>query len=1040
MKEKNIFKKVSAVFVCILFSCNNVFALNAATDLLDHTSGVNPTTSGNITNITTTHNIDVYHWSSYNLAPNEIANYIFNANGQTALNYLSPGANASAIYGAIMSSGAKGNILLFNPNGIMMGAGASVSGANTFFASTNKFDGIVNGKVTFSEAEKNNPLTIGNISFNNVNNVHFVAPNVIVNADNLTTSNSISIRAIGGGEYDVDANLFSNEVSVKNPIANTNMLDVNANIESNKVTLEAKADADTVATALVSGEIHANKAVTGENGEVYIIASNDATSTNSGASVLQNSTITGDSAKVTVTAGTLIQNSDIDVSGSSGGSVNITASKDYAQNANILAKGTDSEGGTVDMNAKNITTASSATTDVSGKTQGGTIDIEGDSQIVSSGTYNASSSSGNGGKIVISAPTTKLFGASIDASGYNSGGKVYIGGPGVSGENIQKSNLTILSKDSIINASSSNGKGGSVYIDSAGNTFAYGKINTSGIGQNGGYIELSGDKYLAINPNNIIFGKGGTLYLDPKDIIINDGAKASDSSSDSDEYNDSATTSLTLTNGTLEDWLSSGSVTLAANNDLTVNGAITTSGAGKLLTLKAGESIFINANITTGDASLAILANDSSAIGRSNGIAEITMLAGTTIDAGKGNVSITLGNGGDNGDITLENITASKIDIYNNGKTLAHSIIDSNGTNIVSNGSNIIINGALNATSYSDYSTLSTLNGDIIQNKGATINTNYDLYLTAGSENTDGNIILDKGINCCGQVYIPLAYNAWVFGLGSIKMGNMNVLHNLTLIADLLCLFPNSSISQCDSKTVTVGNNLCATAGKNGAIYQGEKDIISVGNDLQFNAGSYISQGDKSTIKVGNNTKLYTTSYIKLENDGNDFCSNLAKTQAQVYIGGSSTNKTIASTSASIKDSTNILRMGDVNVNGDLSLTAKDGDITQCSGTPGTSIIAGATSGSKTTLTSTIGKIDLSNDTNDFKDSVLVNAYTSATIHDANKLQMGSVTTGGDLKLVSGAGTGGAGDLIMDVTSVGGNLSLTANNGNICKAQTLLLQ
>lgn len=188
-------KKLLSVALCLLFSCSNVFALNAATDLINHTSGVAPTTNGNVTNITTTHNIDTYHWSSFNLAGNETANFIFGANGQTALNYLSPGANPSAIYGSIISSGARGNILLFNPNGIMMGGGASVSGANTFFASTNKFDGIVNGKVTFSEAEKNNPLTIGNIKFNNVNNAHFVAPNVVFKADNINTSNSVSFRA-----------------------------------------------------------------------------------------------------------------------------------------------------------------------------------------------------------------------------------------------------------------------------------------------------------------------------------------------------------------------------------------------------------------------------------------------------------------------------------------------------------------------------------------------------------------------------------------------------------------------------------------------------------------------------------------------------------------------------------------------------------------------------------------------------------------------------------------------------------------------------
>lgn len=564
MRNKLFAKRLFLAILCSLFTCNNVFALNAATDLLDHTSGVNPTTNGNVTNITTTHNIDVYHWSSYNLAPKEIANYIFSANGQTALNYLSPGANASTIYGAIMSSGARGNILLFNPNGIMMGAGASVSGANTFFASTNKFDGIVNGKVTFSEAEKNNPLTIGNIKFNDVNNVHFVAPNVIVNADNISATNSVSLRAIGGGEYDVNENLFSNETGVKNPITKANILDVNAKVASNKVTVEAKTDSETYATAMISGDIKANKAVTGENGEVYIIASNDNTSSTAGIQVVQNATINGDGAKVDVNVADYVQNSNIDVSGNNGGTINIRTT--------------------------NYVAGKDATINASGTSEGGNISIEGNNQIVTSGTYDVSSSSGSGGTIKISAPTAKLLDAHIDASGCTAGGNVYIGGPGISSEDIAKSNLTIFSKDSEINASSSNGKGGSVYIDSAGDTFAYGKIDASGIGENGGYIELSGDKYLAINPDNIILGRGGTLYLDPLYIKITVGGDTPPDSSNYDDYTDPGT-ELTLSNTTLASWLSGNkTIKLAAINDLTVESIIDSSTASGKLTLNAEEA------------------------------------------------------------------------------------------------------------------------------------------------------------------------------------------------------------------------------------------------------------------------------------------------------------------------------------------------------------------------------------------------------------------------------------------------------------------
>ena len=521
MRRAIFCKRLLSGILCLLLTCNNVLALNAVTDLIEHTSGVNPTTIGSITNITTTHNIDTYHWSSFNLAGHETANFIFGANGQTAINYLSPGANPSAIYGAITGSGATGNILLFNPNGIMMGGGTSISGANTFLASTNKFDGIVNGKVTFSEAATNNPLTLGNIQFNNVNNAHFIAPNVAVNADNLTTSNTISFRAIGGGEYDVDTNLLSNEIGVKNPIAKMNILDVNANIKSNKITVEAKADSETYAEAMVSGEIKANKAVTGENGEIYIVASNANTSPTAGAQIVQNAIITGDSATVALNSDRICLNGNIDTSGVNGGTVSINT-KSLDQNGNISAKGTTGDGGNVDISAMRYVAVKGTKTDASGVTKGGNINIEGGYQILSSGSYDASSSVGSGGNIKISAPLTKLFGADINASGYSAGGNVYIGGPGTSSETVTDSYLTLLSDACLVDASSTAGKGGNVYVDSKNTTYVFGSINTGGYENNGGYIELSGKEYLGFNDAKINVGKGGTIYLDPKNIIIDD--------------------------------------------------------------------------------------------------------------------------------------------------------------------------------------------------------------------------------------------------------------------------------------------------------------------------------------------------------------------------------------------------------------------------------------------------------------------------------------------------------------------------------------
>ena len=523
MRRKIFHKRLVSTILCLLFSNSNVFALNAATDLINHTSGVNPTTVGNITNITTTHAIDTYHWSSFNLPANQTANFIFNANGQTALNYLSPGANPSTIYGAIMSSGAAGNILLFNPNGIMMGTGASVSGANTFFASTNKFDGIVNGKVTFSEADTNHLLTVGNITLNNVNNAHFVAPNVQFNANNITTANSVSVRAIGGGEYDVDTNIFSNETGVKAPIADTNMLDVKAGIASNKITIEAKADSDSYVTAMVSGEIHANKAVTTENGEVYIVASNDKTSSTAGAEIIQNAIITGDSATVNLNAGRVCLNGDIDVSGSNGGNVNIET-KALDQNSDIKAVGNNGQGGNVDIWATRYVAVKNAEIDVSGKTKGGNINAAGDYQILSSGTYKATSTDGLGGTIKISSPLTKLFAVDVDASGYTGGGNIFLGGAGTTGEPVQSSLFNIFSDASVAkaNCTGPSGKGGKVYIDSDNTAYVFGNIQAKGDGSagTGGSVEISGRQTLGFNAT--VDTGGGTLFIDPKNIIISD--------------------------------------------------------------------------------------------------------------------------------------------------------------------------------------------------------------------------------------------------------------------------------------------------------------------------------------------------------------------------------------------------------------------------------------------------------------------------------------------------------------------------------------
>ncbi len=134
------------------------------------------------------------------------------------------------------------------------------------------------------------------------------------------------------------------------------------------------------------------------------------------------------------------------------------------------------------------------------------------------------------------------------------------------------------------------------------------------------------------------------------------------------------------------------SVVLQASNDITVSNAITAAnpgGDGGALTLQAGRSIFINANIFTDNGDLTLIANDLLANGvvdayRDLGAAVISMATGTTINAGAGNVLFDLRSGAGKtnstgGAITLTSVTASSITAQNTAASNGDIVLASGG-------------------------------------------------------------------------------------------------------------------------------------------------------------------------------------------------------------------------------------------------------------------------------------------------------------------------------------------------------------------------
>lgn len=266
--------------------------------------------------------------------------------------------------------------------------------------------------------------------------------------------------------------------------------------------------------------------------------------------------------------------------------------------------------------------------------------------------------------------TTNLAGAvyifNFTDSDFSQGSLQTIIGKGYSGDN----NLNMSSLDAF------DLFGISVSLNAAGDRLAIGaagdKSNNNSLTDTGAVYLLKTSGSSAPSPIDQTFGVASSL-----DIFLS-----------------AADIATQLSNGT--------SLTLQANNDITVNSAITVNnpnGNGGDLKMQAGRSIYLNADITTDNGNLTLIANENGVnenpsplaiinAYRESGRAEITQADGATIYAGTGNVNIRIRDGvglmyQDTGDITLHTINAGTITAVNNGTT---------------SGSGIVLNGRLTAT------------------------------------------------------------------------------------------------------------------------------------------------------------------------------------------------------------------------------------------------------------------------------------------------------------------------------------------------------
>ena len=310
---------------------------------------------------------------------------------------------------------------------------------------------------------------------------------------------------------------------------------------------------------------------------------------------------------------------------------------------------------------------------------------------------------------------------------------------------------------------------GSVYVYSfTDSSFLGGQLEAIiGTGYTGGKnidLQLDDSDYLGISvsldENHIAIGASGDDGFNNSGsnngaVYIYSHLFASDTGytiSDIDEFAEYYDQTVTITTYDLEQLLATPqNVTLQASNDITILDnieVINASGDGGNLTLQAGRNIYIYNDIISDNGNIVLTANETLANGvidaqRDSGHAVIFISGNTLLDAGSGDISIEITNGlgktfTESGDITISDLLATNISVYNNGATAGSDIIINN-------------NGMLSASGNSNPLVLSTTNGNFYNYSGSnalsSISDRWLVYSSDPASTTEGSLTYNKIYN-----------------------------------------------------------------------------------------------------------------------------------------------------------------------------------------------------------------------------------------------------------------------------------------------------
>jgi len=278
-------------------------------------------------------------------------------------------------------------------------------------------------------------------------------------------------------------------------------------------------------------------------------------------------------------------------------------------------------------------------------------------------------------------------------------------------------------------------------------------------------------------------------------------------------------------------------LTLQTSNDITINEAIIAnnpSGSGGALTLQAGRSILIHADIFTDDGDLTLLANESLNSGvvdsfRMSGDAVIAIDPSVTLNLGSGNFSAILGRGeglthNSSSNISLGNLIAGTVSVQNNGPNggsiIAEGAIQASGSTSLS-ASSTVATGDISTNG--NPLTLTSTNGAITTGNLSTANTSSggSIFLDASSQITTGTIDSSSTLGAGGSVTLDPSGDvqvSWINTNGGTFGGDIDITAGQFFRATDSFIDRNGILASLSSTGGTGGGDITIRHGGSGII------------------------------------------------------------------------------------------------------------------------------------------------------------------------------------------------------------------------------